>query len=123
MASGDDKAAPKAEHMAAPTSNANAHLTLANGEPSTHGAKRTFPTGLPFPVCTLLPPCSPASFPCFIAREISTRTHGRLRLLLHGERCFRSNLPRFPCKFPLIRELPRETGSLQTAWRANKSVT
>jgi hypothetical protein len=42
MASGDDKAASQAGHMAAPTSNADAHLTLANGEPSTHGAKLTF---------------------------------------------------------------------------------
>lgn len=40
MARGDDKAATKAEHMAAPTSNAVAQLTLANGEPSTQGAKR-----------------------------------------------------------------------------------
>ncbi len=39
MARGDDKAATKAEHMAAPTSNAVAQLTLANGEPSTQGAK------------------------------------------------------------------------------------
>jgi hypothetical protein len=40
MASGDDKAAEQAGHMAAPTSNAHAQLTLANGEPSTQGAKR-----------------------------------------------------------------------------------
>jgi len=40
MASGDEKAASQAGHMAAPTSNANAHLTLAKGEPSTQGAKR-----------------------------------------------------------------------------------
>jgi hypothetical protein len=40
MASGDDKAASQAGHMAAPTSNANAQLTLAKGEPSTQGAKR-----------------------------------------------------------------------------------
>src|SRR5918998_632613 len=41
MARGDDKAATKAEHMAAPTSNAVAQLPLANGEPSTQGAKQT----------------------------------------------------------------------------------
>ena len=41
MARGDDKAATKAGHMAALTSNAVAQLTLANGEPSTQGAKRT----------------------------------------------------------------------------------
>jgi len=41
MARGDDNAATKAEHMAAPTSNAVAQRTLANGEPSTQGAKRT----------------------------------------------------------------------------------
>jgi hypothetical protein len=40
MASGDEKAASQAGHMAAPTSNANAQLTLAKGEPSTQGAKR-----------------------------------------------------------------------------------
>lgn len=39
MASGDEKAASQAGHMAAPTSNANAQLTLAKGEPSTQGAK------------------------------------------------------------------------------------
>ena len=42
MARGDDNAATKAEHMAAPTSNAVAQRTLANGEPSTQGAKPTF---------------------------------------------------------------------------------
>jgi hypothetical protein len=41
MASGDEKAASQAGHMAAPTSNANAQITLAKGEPSTQGAKRT----------------------------------------------------------------------------------
>jgi hypothetical protein len=40
MASGDEKAASQAGHMAAPTSNANAQVTLAKGEPSTQGAKR-----------------------------------------------------------------------------------
>jgi len=38
MASGDDKAASKAGHMAAPTSTCKAQLTLAKGEPSTQGA-------------------------------------------------------------------------------------
>ena len=47
MARGDDKAATKAGHMAAPTSNAAAQLTLANGEPSTQGAKQ--PAGLKWP--------------------------------------------------------------------------
>ena len=32
----------KAEHMAAPTEGQNMKKTLANGEPSTHGAKRQF---------------------------------------------------------------------------------
>ena len=42
MARGDDKAATKAGHMAAPTSLAEAfNKTLANGEPSTHGTSRT----------------------------------------------------------------------------------
>jgi hypothetical protein len=41
MASGHEKAASQAGHMAAPTSNANAQVTLAKGEPSTQGAKRT----------------------------------------------------------------------------------
>jgi hypothetical protein len=41
MANGDDKAASQAGHMAAPTSTVNAQLTLAKGEPSTQGAKRT----------------------------------------------------------------------------------
>jgi len=45
MASGDEKAASQAGHMAAPTSNANAQLTLAKGEPSTQGAKRTSESG------------------------------------------------------------------------------
>jgi hypothetical protein len=40
MASGHEKAASQAGHMAAPTSNANAQVTLAKGEPSTQGAKR-----------------------------------------------------------------------------------
>jgi hypothetical protein len=40
MANGDDKAASQAGHMAAPTSTANAQLTLAKGEPSTQGAKQ-----------------------------------------------------------------------------------
>jgi hypothetical protein len=38
MASGDDKAAAKAGHMAAPTTKCSAQLTLANGVPSTQGA-------------------------------------------------------------------------------------
>lgn len=38
MASGDEKAAPKAGHMAAPTTTCSVSNTLANGEPSTHGA-------------------------------------------------------------------------------------
>ena len=38
MASGDDEAASKAGHMAAPTTKCIAHMPLANGEPSTHGA-------------------------------------------------------------------------------------
>jgi hypothetical protein len=38
MASGDDKAASQAEHMAAPTSRRGSpKKPLANGEPSTHG--------------------------------------------------------------------------------------
>jgi hypothetical protein len=45
MASGDEKAASQAGHMAAPTSNANAQLTLAKGEPSTQGAKQTAGSG------------------------------------------------------------------------------
>jgi hypothetical protein len=32
----------QAAHMAAPTEGQNIKNTLANGEPSTHGAKRTF---------------------------------------------------------------------------------
>ena len=40
MASGDDKAASKAGHMAAPTTKCSAQMTLANGEPSTHGRYR-----------------------------------------------------------------------------------
>ena len=47
MASGDDKAAEQAGHMAAPTSNAHAQLTLANGEPSTQGAE---PNGREWPI-------------------------------------------------------------------------
>ncbi|MGZ3234538.1 MAG: hypothetical protein ACXWIW_11805, partial [Croceibacterium sp.] len=54
MASGDDKAASQAGHMAAPTSNADAQLTLANGEPSTHGAKP------PFALCRTFHSTSPA---------------------------------------------------------------
>ena len=38
MASGDDKAASKAGHMAAPTTKCSVQMALANGEPSTHGA-------------------------------------------------------------------------------------
>jgi len=38
MASGDDNAASKAGHMAAPTTKCIAQMPLANGEPSTHGA-------------------------------------------------------------------------------------
>jgi hypothetical protein len=50
MASGDEKAASKAGHMAAPTTTCSVSNTLANGEPSTHGAVADPP--LCCPVCT-----------------------------------------------------------------------
>ena len=42
MASGLCVPHNQAAHMAAPTEGHNIKNTLANGEPSTHGAKRTF---------------------------------------------------------------------------------
>ena len=42
MASGLRVPHKQAAHMAAPTEGQNIKNTLANGEPSTHGAKRTF---------------------------------------------------------------------------------
>jgi len=42
MASGLCVPHQQAAHMAAPTEGQNIKKTLANGEPSTHGAKRTF---------------------------------------------------------------------------------
>jgi len=42
MASGLCVPHKQAAHMAAPTEGQNIKNTLANGEPSTHGAKRTF---------------------------------------------------------------------------------
>ena len=42
MASGHRVPHQQAAHMAAPTEAQNIKITLANGEPSTHGAKRTF---------------------------------------------------------------------------------
>ena len=42
MASGLRVPHKQAEHMAAPTEAQSINKTLANGEPSTHGAKRTF---------------------------------------------------------------------------------
>ena len=41
MASGHRVPHKQAAHMAAPTEGQNIKKTLANGEPSTHGAKRT----------------------------------------------------------------------------------
>jgi hypothetical protein len=41
MASGSSVPHQQAAHMAAPTEGQNIKKTLANGEPSTHGAKRT----------------------------------------------------------------------------------
>jgi hypothetical protein len=41
MASGLCVPHKQAEHMAAPTEGQSINKTLANGEPSTHGAKRT----------------------------------------------------------------------------------
>ena len=41
MASGQCVPHKQAAHMAAPTEGQNIKKTLANGEPSTHGAKRT----------------------------------------------------------------------------------
>jgi hypothetical protein len=41
MASGQCVPHQQAAHMAAPTEGQNIKITLANGEPSTHGAKRT----------------------------------------------------------------------------------
>jgi len=41
MASGLCVPHQQAAHMAAPTEGQNIKITLANGEPSTHGAKRT----------------------------------------------------------------------------------
>ena len=46
MASGLCVPHKQAAHMAAPTEGQNIKNTLANGEPSTHGAKRTFRHGL-----------------------------------------------------------------------------
>ena len=45
MASGSCTPHQKAGHMAAPTSLAAHQLTLANGEPSTHGVNETFWSG------------------------------------------------------------------------------
>jgi hypothetical protein len=42
MASGLCVPHQQAAHMAAPTEGQNIKKTLANGEPSTHGARRTF---------------------------------------------------------------------------------
>jgi hypothetical protein len=42
MASGLCVPHQQAAHMAAPTEGQNIKKDLANGEPSTHGAKRTF---------------------------------------------------------------------------------
>ena len=42
MASGLRVPHKQAAHMAAPTEGQNIKKALANGEPSTHGAKRTF---------------------------------------------------------------------------------
>ena len=42
MASGLCVPHQQAAHMAAPTEGQNIKKNLANGEPSTHGAKRTF---------------------------------------------------------------------------------
>jgi hypothetical protein len=42
MASGLCVPHKQAAHMAAPTEGQNINKTLANGEPSTHGAKRIF---------------------------------------------------------------------------------
>jgi hypothetical protein len=42
MASGLSVPHQQAEHMAAPTSNAEHQITLAKGEPSTHGYSRLF---------------------------------------------------------------------------------
>ena len=44
MASGLRVPHKQAAHMAAPTEGQNINKALANGEPSTHGAKRTFPS-------------------------------------------------------------------------------
>jgi hypothetical protein len=41
MASGQCAPHQQAAHMAAPTEGQNIEITLANGEPSTHGATRT----------------------------------------------------------------------------------
>jgi hypothetical protein len=45
MASGLCVPHKQAAHMAAPTEGQNIKNALANGEPSTHGAKRTFVAG------------------------------------------------------------------------------
>jgi len=47
MASGLRVPHKQAAHMAAPTEGQNIKNTLANGEPSTHGAKRHCPTLAP----------------------------------------------------------------------------
>ena len=46
MASGHARRIKQVEHMAAPTKARCIKKALANGEPSTHGAKRTLPTAI-----------------------------------------------------------------------------
>jgi hypothetical protein len=53
MASGLCVPHKQAEHMAAPTEGQSINKTLANGEPSTHGAKRPF--GAPKSDCSSSP--------------------------------------------------------------------